>query len=94
MKVRVAPRAPRNRIAALTEQYLKVALKAPPVEGRANRELLHFLSRVLEVPEKRLRLRSGKGSRLKTLEIEGGEPGLLEKLETRIRRELSPEEKR
>ena len=46
-------------------------LKAPPVEGKANRELLRFLAQELGVAKSLVSLRSGAKSRVKSVEIEG-----------------------
>ena len=46
---------------------LKIALKAPPMDGKANRELLSLLAKVLEVPGKNLRILRGENNRRKTV---------------------------
>ncbi len=46
-------------------------MKAPPVEGKANRELLAFLAKELGVSKSAISLRSGAKSRVKSVEIEG-----------------------
>ena len=45
-------------------------MAAPPVDGRANAELVAFLARAFGVPRARVRLISGAGGRDKTVEIE------------------------
>ena len=52
-------------------RVLRVKLKAPPVEGKANRELLAFLSKELGVAKSAVSLGSGAKSRAKAVEIEG-----------------------
>ncbi len=46
-----------------------VKLKSPPVEGRANDELIHVLAEKYGVPKSRIRIKSGLGSRNKVVEI-------------------------
>ena len=48
---------------------LLIKLGAPPVEGKANDELLRFLAELLQVPRGSLELIRGQGSRQKTVEI-------------------------
>lgn len=48
---------------------LKVALQAPPVDGKANKELLLFLAKKLHLKKKTLVLATGKSSRTKTVII-------------------------
>jgi len=53
------------------EGDLRVRVAAPPVEGKANRELLTFLARRLGVPPSHVSLLRGAGSRHKVVEVEG-----------------------
>ena len=50
---------------------LKIRLKAQPVEGKANKALVEWLARRLELPQTQLRISSGAKSRFKTIQIEG-----------------------
>ncbi len=51
-------------------EFLLVRVKSPPVEGRANRELLEVLSDYFHVPKSRIRIVAGKSSRNKLVEID------------------------
>jgi len=55
--------------------HIKVA--APPVEGKANRALIEFLSDVLDVPKSRISIEKGAASRRKLVVVEGMTPGLV-----------------
>ncbi len=48
---------------------MKIA--APPVEGKANKELTEFLSVVLEVSKSRITIEKGTTSRKKLITVEG-----------------------
>ncbi len=50
--------------------FLLVRVKSPPVEGRANREMIEVLSDYFGVPKSRIRIVAGKSSRDKLVEIE------------------------
>jgi len=52
-------------------RYLKVRVRAAPIEGRANEALIAFLAKTLKVPKSRLALVTGDTARLKAIEIEG-----------------------
>ena len=67
----VQPRASRSEIAGLHDRRIKLRLAAPPVEGAANQALIHLLSRRLDIPRASIRIRSGEGSRRKTVLVEG-----------------------
>jgi len=63
--------AKRNEISGFFDGRLKVKITAPPVEGKANRELLVFLSKLLHVPVSNMRIISGERGRRKSVEIRG-----------------------
>lgn len=69
--VRVSPRASRDAISGVHDGALKVALKAPPVEGAANAALIALLAKRLGVPKRAVRITSGESSRNKRVEVEG-----------------------
>ena len=65
--VKVIPNAKKNEIRDFKGGILYVKISAPPVKGKANRELLKFLKRKFEVKD--IKIVSGEKSRLKTLDI-------------------------
>lgn len=67
----VVPRASRSEIVGWQEDRLKVRLKAPPVDGEANAELLRTLAKALGLPKNGISLQGGQTSRRKTVRIEG-----------------------
>ena len=71
LSVHVQPRAASNQIAGFYDGALKVRLTAPPLEERANRQLIHFLAHCLDLPERSFSLAKGHRSRRKTLTIQG-----------------------
>jgi uncharacterized protein (TIGR00251 family) len=77
LPVRVIPRASRNEIVEiLSDQTVKIRLKAPPVEGKANEELVKFLSKILDIPKSKIEIVGGKTGRDKLvsiLDVEGDE---------------------
>ena len=75
MRVIVQPNASRNEVVGPYNGAVKIKIAAPAIEGRANEELVRFLSEHLDVPAKRISLDKGTTSRVKRLKIEAG-PGL------------------
>ena len=55
----------------LHDGCLKISLKAPALENKANEMLLAWLSKQLKVPQKQIQFLSGQSSRKKRLEIGG-----------------------
>lgn len=78
-RLRIVPRAPRSELAGVHGDRLKLRLCAPPVDGRANAELVVLLARLFGVPRSRVRLTAGLRGRNKTVEIEspGELPGIV-----------------
>ena len=72
--VRVQPRASKDEIAGEMGGALKVRLRAPAVEDRANEALVEFLAQLLKTPRSAVRIQSGERSRTKRIEIHGVTP--------------------
>lgn len=71
LPVRVQPRASKDELAGEMAGALKVRLRAPAVEDRANEALIKFLAQLLKTPKSAVRILSGERSRTKRLEIRG-----------------------
>jgi uncharacterized protein len=61
--VRVRSRAKKNAITGEVGGALKVALTAPPIEGRANEACVQFLAKLLDVPRSSITIAAGQSSR-------------------------------
>lgn len=71
LTVHVQPGAARTGVVGVHGDALKVRLRAPPVDGKANEALLAYLGEVLRVPRRDLELLSGQTSRRKRVRIAG-----------------------
>src|SRR5260370_33371144 len=71
LSVRVQPRASKDEITGELGGALKVRLRAPAVDGRANEALVEFLADRLKRPKSAVRILSGERSRTKRVEIHG-----------------------
>ena len=69
--VRVIPRASRSAIDGIRGDALLVRLKAPPVDGAANAELIRVMAAALDVPARSVSIVSGEHARLKRVAIAG-----------------------
>jgi uncharacterized protein len=69
--VRVQPRASKDEIAGVMEGALKVRLRAPALEGRANEALCEYLAELLKTPKAAVRILSGHHGRSKRVEVRG-----------------------
>jgi uncharacterized protein (TIGR00251 family) len=71
LTVRVQPRASKDEISGTMEGALKIRLRAPALENRANEALIVFLAELLKRPKSAVRIQSGERSRTKRVEIHG-----------------------
>lgn len=69
--VRVHPRSKKNAITGELGDALKVALTAPPIEGRANEACIEFLAKLLRLPRSSVAILSGETSRNKVIRVSG-----------------------
>lgn len=69
--VKVIPRAKHDEIVGTENMGLKIRLKAPPVEGQANEELVRFLARVLGISRAQIEIVRGEHSRHKLVRVKG-----------------------
>ena len=70
----VQPRASKTEVVGRHGDAIKIRVKAPPVDGAANVELIRFLAKRFKVPRKSVVLVSGSSSRQKQVVIEGVTP--------------------
>lgn len=68
-RVSVIPNAKQTEIVGKIDGVWKIRLKAPPVEGRANEELIRFLAETLDAAQSEIEIEKGLGSKLKTIKI-------------------------
>jgi uncharacterized protein len=65
----ILPNSSENKLCGLHNGALKLKLRAPPVEGAANKAIIEFLSEILKVPKKQIEIKRGDLSRHKQVEI-------------------------
>jgi uncharacterized protein (TIGR00251 family) len=74
LTVIVTPRAARERVERVDGVTLRVAVTAPPHEGRANEAVIRTVAAHLGVAPSRVRIARGRRGRRKLLEIEEDGP--------------------
>ena len=68
----IQPKASRSRIIGLHDNAIKLAVSAPPVDGRANKEVIAFMAKLFKLPKSSMEIISGHQGRRKKLLISGG----------------------
>jgi uncharacterized protein (TIGR00251 family) len=69
--IRVEPRSSRSGITGTYGNGLKVKLSSPPVEGKANAELIEILAKEFKIRKKDIEILSGKKSKNKIVRLCG-----------------------
>ena len=69
-KVKVKPNSKVQKIEEEADGSLTVRLKSPPVDGKANEELIKLLAEKFDVPKSHITIKSGLSSRQKLVEID------------------------
>jgi hypothetical protein len=68
-QVKVKPNSKQHSIAVAADGSLTVHLKSPPVDGKANQELIKLLAEKFDVPKSNITIKSGLSSKNKLVEI-------------------------
>jgi len=69
IKVKIVPGASKNKIVGVYNNALKISITAPPVEGKANKECIAYLSKYFDVAKSKIEIISGKSSKNKLIKI-------------------------
>jgi len=74
LKVRVIPNARKNEVAVCTREEIRLKVKAPAVDGKANTALIEYLAELTDVPRSKIQIKAGEKARIKIVELEGLSP--------------------
>jgi uncharacterized protein len=74
LQVKVHPGSARNEITGISAGVLQVKIAAPPEKGKANKELIDFLSESLGVRKASITIVKGETGHSKWVTIEGLTP--------------------
>lgn len=69
ISVRIIPNARRSEAVGQEGETWKIRVAAPPIEGKANKELIRWLAEALDVAPSEIEIVKGLGAKIKTLEI-------------------------
>ena len=75
LRIKVVPKSPKSEVVEIMadeEKTIKIRIKAVPEKGKANAELIRFLSHELDVSKENISILSGKTDHLKLIKIKYG----------------------
>lgn len=67
--VKLVPNSSVSKIVDYTEDYVRIKISAPPVDNRANKELIAFCSKIFDVNKSKIEIISGEKSKVKKILI-------------------------
>ncbi len=70
LRIKVKPSSKADEIIREADGSFKIKIKAPPIDGKANKHLIEFLSGVLQIPKSKIEVLKGGTSQFKTLQID------------------------
>lgn len=76
----VQPKASKTEVVGPYKDAIKIRVASPPVEGKANEEVIRFLSKQLKVPKSQIQIIKGLSSRNKLVEIVGVDPAQVQEV--------------
>ena len=74
LSVRVTPNAKSNQIVAITQGTVRIKVRAVAEDGKANAELIYFLTDLLHCHRSQVEIVKGEKTRIKLLEIRDSDP--------------------
>jgi uncharacterized protein (TIGR00251 family) len=69
LEIKAVPGASKTEFAGIKDGRLRIRLAAAPEDGKANAELINFLSKMFGCPKRDLRILAGERSRLKSVTL-------------------------
>lgn len=66
IKVKIVPNSSKNEI-VLEEEFIKIKVTAQPIENKANKALIEFLSKKFKIPKTGIEILHGETSKEKTI---------------------------
>ncbi len=69
LSVRIIPNAKKTEVVGYEGQTLKIRLSAPPIEGKANLELIRFMAELCDCAPSEIEILKGHSSKQKILDV-------------------------
>lgn len=79
VNIKISPNSKKNEIVK-EEEYTKIKITAQPIDGKANKALVEFLSKNFKIPKTSIKILKGETSKEKTVLFETKDEEKLQKL--------------
>lgn len=71
IKIRLSPRSSINEIIGIENNFIKIKVTSPPIDGKANKALIQLLAKRFKIPKRDIEIKAGVNSRYKTVSVKG-----------------------
>lgn len=69
LRIKAQPSASKSEFCEVYGDAIKIRIKAPAVEGAANKELVKFLAKSFKIPKSDILFKTGQNSKIKIVEF-------------------------
>ena len=83
IKIRISPNASKNEIIKSNNE-VKIKLTAQPIEGKANKALIEFLSKEFHIPKTFIIIAKGANTKEKTIVFSGVDEEKIKKIQNAL----------
>lgn len=73
INIKLVPNSSVSKVVDYTQEYVRIKISSPPIENRANKELIAFCSKLLGVNKSKIEILSGEKSKLKRVLVKNTE---------------------
>lgn len=81
LRLRISPNASKNQF-IFTDDMIKLKITAQPIENKANKAVIEYLSKLFKVPKTKITILKGDTSKEKTLLIKTTDKEKIENIKT------------
>lgn len=78
IQLHIVPNAKKSEIVGIHGAALKIKISSPPVDGKANEEIIRFFSSLFGIPKNHVELLSGATSKSKRILLHGVSQNLIQ----------------
>ena len=83
LHIKIVPNSSKNDI-ILEEEFIKIKITAQPIENKANKALIEFLSKQFRIPKTSIEILKGETSKEKTLLFKTNDKAKIEEIVSRL----------
>lgn len=81
LKIRISPNAAKNQL-ILSDDMVKLKITAQPIENKANKAVVEYLSKLFKIPKTSISIVKGDTSKDKTLHLKTADLTKIENIKT------------